>query len=153
MNTLVNDFVSPRILYCGLGFVITGLSGILLSHSGRPLNSMIFAVHKLVAVATIILTVVSVRDLYKSAAIQAPQPALIGIMALVFVALLASGALLIAADPSASEKIIKELAVEGIVASVIGRVQPAEFGRNLVGKEGTTPLPAFSRDEITRLFA
>ncbi|MGD8587000.1 MAG: hypothetical protein PVH65_14415 [Chloroflexota bacterium] len=94
MNTLVNDFVSPRILYCGLGFVITGLSGILLSHSGRPLNSMIFAVHKLVAVATIILTVVSVRDLYKSAAIQAPQPALIGIMALVFVALLASGALL-----------------------------------------------------------
>jgi len=94
MNALANNFVSPRIIYCGLGLVMTGLSGVLLSNSGRPLNSMIFGLHKLVAVATIILLVVSVRDLYKSAPVQTLYPVLIGVTALLFVALLVSGALL-----------------------------------------------------------
>ena len=94
MNALVNNIVSPRILYCGLGFVITVLSGILLSNAGRPLNSLIFTVHKLVAVATMILTAVSVRGLYRSVDIQALYPALIVVTVLFFVALLVSGALL-----------------------------------------------------------
>jgi len=66
---------------------------------------------------------------------------------------IASGALLIAADPSMSENIIKELATGGISAGVIGRVRPAEFGCKLVDGEGTRSLPTFARDEITRLFA
>jgi hypothetical protein len=94
MNVLANNFVSPRIMYCGLGFAITVLSGIVLSNAGRPLNSMIFTVHKLIAVATIILMVVSIRDLYKAVEIQALYPVLIVVVGLFFLALLVSGALL-----------------------------------------------------------
>lgn len=65
---------------------------------------------------------------------------------------IASGALLIAADPRHTARIVEDLAQAGIKASVIGRVQPAEQGRRLLGPAGSRPLPTFARDEITRLF-
>jgi hydrogenase maturation factor len=65
---------------------------------------------------------------------------------------IASGALLIAADPEFSSNILTSLTQAGIDAAVIGRVQPPEAGRILVEKQGSRPLPAFARDEITRLF-
>lgn len=65
---------------------------------------------------------------------------------------IASGALLIAADPSYTPKIVADLAQAGIEASLIGRVQPAERGRWLLSSTGERPLPTFARDEITRLF-
>ena len=66
--------------------------------------------------------------------------------------IIASGALLIAADPRFTEEILAQLSLAGIVARVIGRVQPPEYGRLLIGKTGPRPLPTFARDEITRLF-
>jgi hydrogenase expression/formation protein HypE len=65
---------------------------------------------------------------------------------------IASGALLIAASPLSSQKIIARLAAAGINAKVIGRVMPREKGCTLVGEAGVRPLPVFARDEITRLF-
>lgn len=94
MNAVVNNFASPRIMICGLGFVVTVLSGIVLSNTGRPLNSAIFTIHKLIAVGTIILTAVSIRGLYKMVAVQALFPVLIAVTALFFLALFVSGALL-----------------------------------------------------------
>jgi hydrogenase maturation factor len=66
--------------------------------------------------------------------------------------IIASGALLIAADPRYTPKIVEGLAQAGIRASIIGRVQPVEHGRWLVSAAGERPLPTFVRDEITRLF-
>jgi hydrogenase maturation factor len=66
--------------------------------------------------------------------------------------IIASGALLIASTPQTSEKIVSDLKAENVAACVIGRVQPTEFGRKLIGKKGSRPLPSFARDEITRLF-
>jgi len=65
---------------------------------------------------------------------------------------IASGGLLIAAAPAASGPIVARLAQAGIRAGVIGRAQPAGFGRWLVSGAGRRPLPTFPRDEITRLF-
>ncbi|MBI1878857.1 MAG: hypothetical protein HYR94_11675, partial [Chloroflexi bacterium] len=65
---------------------------------------------------------------------------------------IASGALLIAADSLYTPKIVDGLAQAGIEAKVIGRVQSAEQGRRLVSSAGERPLPTFARDEITRLF-
>jgi hydrogenase maturation factor len=65
---------------------------------------------------------------------------------------IASGALLIAADPHSTSKIVDHLAQAGTNANVIGRVQSPEKGRLLIGEAGSRPLPAFARDEITRLF-
>lgn len=65
---------------------------------------------------------------------------------------IASGALLLAADPRFSGQILAALAEAGIKASRIGRVAPPEQGRRLVSPGGTQPLPTFDRDEISRLF-
>jgi hydrogenase expression/formation protein HypE len=65
---------------------------------------------------------------------------------------IASGALLIAADPESTADILTNLTQAGIDAAVIGRVQPPDAGRILVEKQVSRPLPAFARDEITRLF-
>jgi hydrogenase maturation factor len=65
---------------------------------------------------------------------------------------IASGALLIAADPRFTERIIAQLSLAGIAARVIGRVQPLAYGRLLTGRTNPRPLPTFDRDEITRLF-
>ncbi len=66
--------------------------------------------------------------------------------------IIASGALLIAADPQFTGAIIERLAQAEIKANVIGRVQSPERGCVLVGETGTSLLPTFARDEITRLF-
>ncbi len=65
---------------------------------------------------------------------------------------IASGALLIAAEPQFTPRLVEGLTQAGIRAGVIGKVQPAEHGRWLVGRAGSRLLPTFARDEITRLF-
>jgi hydrogenase maturation factor len=65
---------------------------------------------------------------------------------------IASGALLIAADPHFTPRLVEGLKQAVIRADVIGKVQPAEKGRLLVSQVGARPLPTFARDEMTRLF-
>jgi hydrogenase expression/formation protein HypE len=65
---------------------------------------------------------------------------------------IASGALLIAANPAYTARIIEGLTQAGIKANMIGRVRPIETGRQLVSGGKSRPLPAFTRDEITQLF-
>jgi hydrogenase maturation factor len=65
--------------------------------------------------------------------------------------MIASGSLLIAADPDKAEAICAALADERIAATVIGTVRETP---GVVLKDGTgeRDLPKFSRDEIARLF-
>jgi hydrogenase expression/formation protein HypE len=66
--------------------------------------------------------------------------------------LIASGALLIAADPQFTPKITAALAANGLKAAVIGNVTPPENGIWLMSSSESIPLPTFDRDEIARLF-
>ncbi|MCB9421783.1 MAG: hypothetical protein H6667_18425 [Ardenticatenaceae bacterium] len=90
----MNTVISSKIVYAGIGFLLTLISGVALSKAGRPLNSAIFTVHKLVAVGTIILIGVNIRNLYQSVNIQALYPVLITVTGLLFLVLVVSGALL-----------------------------------------------------------
>jgi hydrogenase maturation factor len=65
---------------------------------------------------------------------------------------IASGALLIAAEPAYTITIIKKLTEAGVKATIIGRTLPTGAGCWLVDSGERRPLPRFSRDEITRLF-
>lgn len=79
----------------GALFVVTLLSGVLLSHSGNPYNSFIFTIHKLVAVATVILIGRYVYRLNQSVEVNPfVAPGALLITGLLFVALIISGALL-----------------------------------------------------------
>ncbi|MCA9874206.1 MAG: hypothetical protein KC441_11145 [Anaerolineales bacterium] len=94
MNTLTNTFNSSKLIYCGLGLALTLLSGFILSKLGRPLNSAIFTVHKLIAVGTVILIGVSIREWVKAVDVSAFFPVIVGVTGLLFLALVVSGALL-----------------------------------------------------------
>lgn len=65
---------------------------------------------------------------------------------------IASGALLIAADPQFTPQIIAALNQEGLKGTKIGRCVSSEKGRQLIKQIGKYSLPTFARDEITRLF-
>ncbi len=94
MSTLTNTFSSPKMMYCGLGFVLTLISGVVLSNFGRPLNSAIFGIHKIIAVATIVLLGMNIRTLYRMVDVQTLNQVLIVVTALLLLALVVSGALL-----------------------------------------------------------
>lgn len=66
--------------------------------------------------------------------------------------LIASGALLIAASPKDSEKILAAIRSLGISASVIGMFWEKEKGVKIKEKKRIKDLPVFARDEIARLF-
>ena len=65
---------------------------------------------------------------------------------------IASGALIICADPRRKQAILSRLAHAGIAAARIGTVVPAREGVRMVGDDGRTcPVPKFRVDEIARV--
>lgn len=76
-------------------FVITVTSGILLSHSGRPYPTVIFNVHKLIAVGAVFVIVRNIYRLQQAAPLRAyVGPGALLITGLFFVALIVSGGVL-----------------------------------------------------------
>ena len=67
--------------------------------------------------------------------------------------LIGSGALLATMAPQDVPPLIEALAAEGIPASEIGRITPAEEGIKLQTGEGVRDLPVFERDELARWLA
>jgi hydrogenase expression/formation protein HypE len=67
--------------------------------------------------------------------------------------LIASGCLLIAAEPARADGIVGRLRGDGIAATMIGEAVPADRGCSLRAADGSLrELPRFARDEIARLF-
>lgn len=65
---------------------------------------------------------------------------------------IASGALLIVADPHYSHDIIEAFKKNQINIENIGKAMPAEYGVKLIVNENEMDLPEFHQDEITKLF-
>ncbi len=78
----------------GLALLLALISGILLSHAGKPYNTGIFTVHKLVAIAAIILIGVSIYNLSKIVDVHALYLIVFAVTGLAFLGLIVSGALL-----------------------------------------------------------
>jgi hypothetical protein len=87
--------VLSKIVVCGGLFLLSMISGGLLSHAGRPLNTLLFAIHKLAALATIIVVIINVVQLQKTVDMQTlvVWTAIIA-AGLLFLALFVSGALM-----------------------------------------------------------
>ena len=76
-------------------FLFTLLSGVLVSQGGRPYNPVIFGVHKLIALATVIVLAVIFRDLLRSGdTANVVELGVIAITCGLFLALIVTGALL-----------------------------------------------------------
>ena len=83
-----------RIAVTGILLVLTAISGIIVSALGRPLNTVAFTIHKLIAVSSAVLAVIVVCTLLKNVKIGAPAIVLIIITGLLFLSLFVSGAFL-----------------------------------------------------------
>lgn len=89
------ETMTTRLIGAGVLFLLTIFSGFWLSSAGKPYNSGIFTVHKLIAVAVIILTAISVNKLYQAAELRSfIMLVLIAASGLFFLALIVTGALL-----------------------------------------------------------
>ena len=67
--------------------------------------------------------------------------------------LIASGALLIAADPAHQQAIAHSLRAAGIACTAIGRLTERDAPCKIVDDKGSRELPRFERDEVARLFS
>lgn len=95
MNLLASKIILP-----GLLFLFTLGSGFWLSHSGKPLNSVIFTIHKLIALATVVFTVSLIYGLLKTIDPKIAVLTLMVVSGLLVVALFVTGALLSTGKPA-----------------------------------------------------
>ncbi len=86
--------ISVKIIGTGLLFLFTIAAGIWLSNSGKPLNTLIFTTHKLIALSAVILTAIVIYKQLKNVKIGNVILILITAAALSVLALFISGILL-----------------------------------------------------------
>ena len=90
MNTIVS-----RPVIAGLLLLFTLISGVWLSNSGKPLSVAIITIHKLIALATVIVTAAYVYQLYRAVDSRTfVELAVIAIAGLIIIVLFISGAFL-----------------------------------------------------------
>jgi hypothetical protein len=89
MNT-----IPSRIVICGALLIVTLISGVVMAQSGKSTNTLIFTVHKLIALGTVILFGIGVYNLHKAGGIQTLHIAAFSATGLFFLALIVSGGLL-----------------------------------------------------------
>jgi hypothetical protein len=86
---MLSKFIVP-----GIVILLTYVLGFWLSSTGKPYNGLIFNLHKLVALAAVVVLVVQFGNALKGVDTQALIIVLLALAGLLVVALFASGALL-----------------------------------------------------------
>ena len=84
--------MNSQIIVPGVLFLCSLITGIWLSHSGKPLNTGIFTIHKLIALAATIITARAIYQLNKVAPMGALEIGAVAVTALLVVSLFVSGA-------------------------------------------------------------
>lgn len=84
--------IASKFYTAGLGFLFTLVFGFWLSRRGKPYNGLLFNIHKLIALATVILTFLAVRQVWQTLDTDALTFLLLFITAVGVIALFASGA-------------------------------------------------------------
>ena len=116
------SILTSKTVICGFLILLTLTSGVWLSHSGKPYNSMIFTVHKLIALATVIIIGVNVYHLFRTIdGNTLIALSVIAVSGLLFLALFISGALL-SLEISVPEAILKIHQVAPLLALVSSTV-------------------------------
>lgn len=125
MNTITTkpgrikmNAITTKLIVAGILFLFTLISGVIVSHSGRPLSVGLVTIHKLIAVATVVLIGMAVNQLYKTGDGKVfIELSVTVITAVLFLALVATGALL-TRDIQLPEAILKVHQVVPLLALV-----------------------------------
>lgn len=122
--SLTTSVTLSRMAIPGLLLLSTLLSGVWVSYLGRPLNALVFGLHKVIAVATIFVIGRQVYHLYQALGARSfLEVALIAVTALLFLAVVVSGSFLSFERPAPPaflrmHQIVPMLAVAAAVVSL-----------------------------------
>ena len=87
--------ITSKLVIAGILFLLTLVTGVIVSRSGRPLSIGLVTVHKLIAVGTVVMAGIAINQLFKTT--DGKTVIAIGIAvisAILFLALIATGAFL-----------------------------------------------------------
>lgn len=89
------ETITSKLISAGILAVLTLISGMIVSRAGKPQNIWLVSIHKLIAVGTVILIVMAVNQLLKTADGRSfLLISMMAISAILFLSLIASGAFL-----------------------------------------------------------
>jgi hypothetical protein len=116
--------IDIRILSAGILFVLAIASGVWVTKLGRPLNAGVFTVHKLIALAALVLMIVIVGALAKGIVLNPLMILCIVLTFLFFAAMIATGAVLSFEKPAPGfvlmlHRILPALTLAASAATVI----------------------------------
>lgn len=111
------ETITSKLIVAGILFLFTLISGVIVSHSGRPLSVGLVTIHKLSAVGTVVLIGMAVNQLYKTVDGKAfIEISIMVISVILFLALIATGALLTREEMQLPEVVLKVHQVAPLLA-------------------------------------
>jgi len=113
------DTIASKLITAGILFLFTLISGMIVSRSGRPLSVGLVTVHKLIAVGTMVLIGMAVNQLNKTIDGKVfIEVSIMVISVIVFLALIATGALLTREEMQLPEVVLKVHQVAPLLALI-----------------------------------
>jgi hypothetical protein len=107
----------PRIIGLGVLFTIVFLSGFRLYRSGRPINTVVLTLHKLIALGALILIGVTIHQVNQVTALSSAAWIATALTGVLFITTIITGGLLSLAQPVTTVAIVHKI---GPFATVIG---------------------------------
>jgi hypothetical protein len=86
--------MNSKFLIAGLFFVFIILSGLWLSHTGKPINVFIMTIHKLISLAAVVFLVITIYRIHQVAPLSPAEIAASAVTLLFFIVMIATGGLL-----------------------------------------------------------
>ena len=100
--------ITSKLIAAGILFLFTLISGAIVSRSGRPLSIWLVTLHKMIAIGAVVLIGLAVNQLYKTVDGKALIEMSVMVVSLIlFLALIASGALLTREEMQLPEMVLK----------------------------------------------
>jgi hypothetical protein len=123
LRNMKMEAITTKLIVAGILFLLTLISGVIVSHSGRSLSVGLVTLHKLIAVGGIILVGMAVNQLYKTidGKLLVEWGAIV-ISGILFLALIATGALLTREEMQLPEFVLKIHQVAPLLALVASSV-------------------------------
>jgi hypothetical protein len=120
--------LTTRVIWTGALFILVFLSGFWLYRSGRPINTVVLTLHKLIALGALILIGVTIYQVNQVAALSTTAWIAVIITGILFVTTIITGGLLSLQQPVMAVGIVHKigpfLTVAGVIVTMVLLANP-----------------------------
>ena len=124
------DALTSKIISTGVLFLCVFLSGLWLNRSGRPINTIILTIHKLIALGTLIFIGVTVYQINQTAQLSTAAIVATVMTGIFFIATIIAGGLLSLDKPVSAMSIVHKvgpfLTVAGAIVTMVLLANPQQ---------------------------